>query len=104
MREFKFRGKRIDDGLLVCGNCLHQYPDGKVAISHVTKLALTFVDPDSVAQLVDYDIDKQELYEGDTVTDQYGNRYTVVLKGLADGFRHKDDPKPLVFRLVDDED
>lgn len=65
MREIKFRGKRIDDGLLVFGNCLHQYPDGKVAISHVTKLALTFVDPDSVAQLVGYDKDGREVYEGD---------------------------------------
>lgn len=71
---------------------------------HYGTLKYYNVEPDSVAQLVDYDIDKQELYEGDTVTDQYGNRFTVILKGLASGFCHKGGQKPLVFRLVDDED
>ena len=84
MRTIKFRGKRIDDGVLVFGNCLHQYPNGKVAISHVTKLALTFVEPGSVAQYAFTDSNGHEVYTGDTVVSEDGTEYTVKLVPIAE--------------------
>lgn len=75
-RPIKFRGRvcdenkaQSDQGKTVYGNCLFQYPNGTVALSHTIKLALTFVDPESVAQLVGYDKDGREVYEGDIIVD-----------------------------------
>lgn len=73
-RTIKFRGRvcdenkaQSDQGKTVYGNCLFQYPNGTVALSHTIKLALTFVDPESVAQFVGYDKDGNEVYEGDKI-------------------------------------
>ena len=88
-RTIKFRGRvcdenkaQSDQGKTVYGNCLFQYPNGTVALSHTIKLALTFVDPESVAQLVGYDKDGREVYEGDKVTSEvYEGEYVARLTG-----------------------
>lgn len=41
------------------------------------------VDSDSIAQLVGYDKDGKEIYEGDTVIDEYGN---TAIAELQDNF------------------
>lgn len=96
-RTIKFRGRvrdenkaRSDQDNLVYGNCLHQYPNGKIALSHTIKLALTFVAPESVAQFVGVDSDGNEVYEGDTLfTEIDGKRYEYVA-GIESFARHPD--------------
>ena len=89
MKPIKFRGRvrdinkaRSDQGKIVYGNCLHQYPNGKVALSHTINLALTFVEPESVAQLVGYDKDGNEVYEGDKLVNENGDVFTAYLSPI----------------------
>lgn len=63
-RPIKFRGRRLD-GPLVYGDLIH-YKNGNVAIQ-IIEGGIYPVIPDSVAQLVGYDKDGREVYEGDTV-------------------------------------
>lgn len=68
----KFRGKRIDNGEFVYGDLIH-YPknvyirfkdiDAPMEYFHVE------VFPDFVSQLVGYDVDDEEVYEGDEIFD-----------------------------------
>ena len=60
MREIKFRGETYN-GRLISGDLIHQH--GKVYIDEVC--AECIVKPESVAQLVTYDADGKEIYEGD---------------------------------------
>ena len=56
-RPIKFRGKRVDNGEFVYGDLLHVF--NKVYVN------IWQVEPDSVAQLVGFDRDGNEVYEGD---------------------------------------
>lgn len=64
-RPIKFRGRRIDNGEFVYGDLMH-FQNGTVAID-VLKGGIFPVDPDTVAQLVGYDANGNEVYEGDIV-------------------------------------
>ena len=72
MRPIKFRGRRLDNDNFVYGyfSRYHNKPlvDGFM------------VYPDSVAQLVGYDADGNEVYEGDEFTDKYGHTFTARLQ------------------------
>ena len=83
MRTIKFRGQRIkfkNNGELVYGyfsmngrTALIWYDEGRAG---------AIVDPDSVAQLVGYDKDGNEVYEGDKVTSEvYEGEYVARLTG-----------------------
>ena len=77
MRPIKFRGKRIiDTSILVHGDLRHD--DDEIFISGWV------VDPESVAQLVGYDCDGNEVYEGDTI-EFNGCTYTARLEEYWDG-------------------
>ena len=82
MREIKFRGKRIDNGELIYGDLLTG--GNEFAIINDTWRAV--VVPESVAQLVGYDKNGAEVYEGDTLIDESGfckppyNKFVVRLK------------------------
>ncbi len=80
-RPIKFRGKRSDNGEFVYGSDLAQY-DGYVLISNGAPRI--YVDPDSIAQLVGYDKDGNEVYEGDTVILPTGEEYEARLSGNVD--------------------
>ena len=66
----KFRGVNIVEhttlkkGETICGKFLMQYANGEVWLGNETG---TYVDPDSVVQLVGYDTEGNEVYEGDIV-------------------------------------
>lgn len=61
MRPIKFRGETFC-GEFIFGDVVH-YDDGEVAITN--GFENRFVKPTSVAQFVGYDVDGQEVYEGD---------------------------------------
>lgn len=95
----KFRGRRIDGNGYACGDISYEY-NGRE----------TWVDgwqvyPVTIAQLVGYDADGNELYEGDKLIDQHGEVYTAVLMGFAvtDGDcvpLHVDDKNIPYLRLI----
>lgn len=98
MREIKFRGvvpgsDKLDGGKVVSGS-LVIYATGMYTHWIYTEGADRNypVEPESVAQLVGYDRDGQEVYEGDTLilgdTDSKSpwDEYTVELK--AHGYKH----------------
>ena len=84
MRTIKFRGRRTDNGELVYGNGIYQdLPVTEKELGFVSRtyiIGTEFplvaklwhpVDPDSVAQLVGYDANGKEIYEGDKVVSEY---------------------------------
>lgn len=75
----KFRGKRVDTGEFVFGDFIHRGPlEGKPGIIDEQDF-YNEVDPDSVVQLVGYDADDNEVYEGDILVGTYNNEWTAML-------------------------
>ena len=86
-RPIKFRGKRLDNGELIYGDILrygkyvicirsYHFPD-KESFSTLP------VYSNSVAQLVGYDADGAEVYEGDVVQAPDGESYLMDISGIA---------------------
>ena len=71
MRPINFRGKRVADGEFVYGGFTHVHPEFYVGGRQVK--------PDSVAQLVGYDMDGNEVYEGDILVDELEQEYTAEI-------------------------
>ena len=79
--RIKFRGRNIDTGEVVFGDLriIGIHP-------HIFKEAQCYydeelieVDKDSVAQLVGYDVNDNEVYEGDKVISEYGDEVVARL-------------------------
>ena len=92
MREIKFRGRAISDS---CGEPVNKMVYGditqgwdKVTIFDWSDGDFYEVDPDSVAQLVGYDADGAEVYEGDTVRHFTGELVKVRLSGETDTYSY----------------
>ena len=74
-RPIKFRGKRIDNGKFVYGWLIRK--SSRVGVHFNRHIAIfnewdspinaVFVEPESVAQLVGYDANGNEVYEGDAL-------------------------------------
>ena len=75
-RTIKFRGLGID-GEIYYGDVYHTRKD--VGIHDVEHGSIYEVEPDSIAQLVGYDKDGNEIYEGDTVIDEFGHEVAAKL-------------------------
>ena len=82
-RPIKFRGRNIDTGEVVFGDLRiigirpHIFKEAQCYYDE----ELIEVDEDSVAQLVGYDCDGREVYEGDTIVLQNGAEYVAKLFG-----------------------
>jgi len=70
MRPIKFRG-RNDSGKFVYGDLTH--------VAGMISIGGWHVDRKSVAQLVGYDKDGNELYEGDILVDELEQEYTAEI-------------------------
>ena len=82
-RTIKFRGRDIDTGEFVyaeLGQISAEINDEY--LSFITDDA-HLVDTDSIAQFVGYDANGNEVYEGDTVIGDTGDKFTVHFHPLA---------------------
>lgn len=87
-RPIKFRGRRSDNGELVYGSYCHEvYRDLGTLHAIIDEGGEEFiVEEDSIAQLVGYDQDGNEVYEGDELTGNYEGvdiEYVARLKAYA---------------------
>ena len=78
----KFRGRSLETGEVIFSRIVDYGSDFAkigywVRAYGAWELRWEKVDPDSVAQLIGYDVDGKEVYEGDTLTDILGNEYTA---------------------------
>ena len=84
MRTIKFRGRDIETGRTVYGGFVVGRCGQPLICANVT--AAYEVDPDTVEQLVGYDADGKEVYEGDelcSVDPNDPNPYTARLDGFG---------------------
>lgn len=79
MKTIKFRGRDVDTGEFVCAEL------GQIS-AEINDEYLSFitddvhlVDTDSIAQLVGFDSDGNEVYEGDTLVLPSGTEYAARL-------------------------
>lgn len=85
MRDIKFRGRvldsnKIDGGKIVCGMLSICTLKDKTHWIYPLDGGWGFeVDPDSVAQLIGYDSNGAEVYEGDIVVDELTQEYTAEI-------------------------
>lgn len=71
MRPIKFRGKSKFNGEIVFGDLTHSRTGKAIYIEDDQ------VEPESVAQLVGYDADGKEIYEGDVIQTPDGKDYLM---------------------------
>lgn len=83
MRPIKFRGRRIDNGEFVYGVYVKSVPMSSFPGIVDDDDYIHDVDPDSIAQLVGYDVDGKEVYEGDTLIDDDGQEFVASLQGIV---------------------
>lgn len=81
-RPIKFRGQD-EHGKLVYGEYAQNFMGGNPQICYFDEngWTCTEVDPDSIAQLVGYDKDGNEVYEGDKLALKNGTEITAILFG-----------------------
>ena len=90
MRKIKFRGRCIDNhfphfGEMVYGSLIaYEVNASSFHYSICSHEPVPFhvdypVDPDSVAQLVGFDADGREVYEGDVLIDELEQEYTAEI-------------------------
>ncbi len=91
MRPIKFRGREYKTGKYIFGTNYAYFPEGAfgtifqpVATIGNFNQASTVVDLDSVAQLVGYDKNEKEVYEGDTLIDENGFETVVDYRDNPD--------------------
>ena len=84
----RFRGVRIDNGEFVYGFFYLTPIEGKEAILEYDENFCPIsvdIETESVSQLVGYDAEGEEVYEGDFLVDENGYKYEAELSGLMVG-------------------
>ena len=94
----KFRGIVLATGETIFGDLVHDESFTYIGNPSRNFFNICLVDPDSVAQLIGYDCNGNEIYEGDILINEKGTEFQAVLKGLSVGIdnrsyrRYLDDP------------
>lgn len=87
-KTIKFRGRRAQDGVIVTGDLITWYKPGdivefQIRVSEGINYNYHDIEKDSIAQLVGYDKEGNELYEGDVVVDQNGKEFQAEIWKMA---------------------
>lgn len=80
----KFRGVNIATDKYVYGYYSVMYSPYITSSEKADEYSLYQVYPESVAQLVGYDVDGNEVYEGDVLKDFEDNSYTATLEARVE--------------------
>lgn len=80
----KFRGRGLKDKKLYYGSYVHTMPQSSFPAIIDNDGFYIEVDPESIAQLVGYDSDDNEIYEDDELIDRAGHEWTAVLLPQAE--------------------
>jgi len=98
MREYKFRGKRIDNGEWVYGDLVHlsyktyikdsndKYTNPRTlnGFNHTADVRCVEVDPKTVGQYAGlHDKNGNELWESDIIENEYKERYLIMWDGTG---------------------
>ena len=84
MRKIKFRGKSKYSDKIIFGDLNHSSDGESIFVDDEV------VYPETVAQLVGYDADGNEVYEGDELVSTINNDYYIV-SAYFDAFPEQDD-------------
>ena len=76
----KFRGRDLNIDKRHYGSFVHTAPMSSFPAIVDDNGMIHEVDPDSVVQLVGYDVEGNEVYVGDTLEDILGNEYTSKIR------------------------
>lgn len=92
MREYKFRGKRLDNGEWVYGDLLTEYIHHKGLTIVEAGCIYHEVDPATVGQFIgEIDIKEQEIFEGDIDGCEPGELMYVAFEEASYGLKLFDD-------------
>lgn len=88
MRPIKFRGRSLETGEVIFSEIVDYWVTGAkigywVRAYGAWELRWENVDPDSIAQLVGYDKNGKEVYEGDILRDYEGEEFIAQLQGVV---------------------
>ena len=96
MRPIKFRGKTFDGQIVFGSYCYENLDDiGEIHSIIDEHGEENIVDPDTVAQLVGYDANGKEVYEGDRLIEEYVDGYVKEHIACLEGMTQ--DPETSLF-------
>ena len=97
--KIKFRGKGLKDKKLYYGSYVHTMSQSSFPAILDNGGFYNEVDPDSIAQFVGYDVDGNEVYEGDKLVDSKDNEFIAELWAMGTNALDADSLENGIFKF-----